>query len=291
MEGYKKCPNEHYYKEILTQCPYCAQNAVITEEAILLVEQWQKMLVEKSHLFSKTEINALKANLSQESSYSYVVAKAARYLISCKKSIDYARDDFFHYPMQDYWNIQQVYSACKELVYEVRGLSVNYCFIMPPTAIRELYEMFHFTFTDFENTTSKNVFKINFAHKVTGEKCYAYCRCEDMSILNRYPFYFRIEISKRLNRHDIIPENPVLVTLCEKETFVKICTENRTYGITAEYAYCYQKFPHGTERIKQWYGEKNIEGKQTKVDVLALKLPDRTEREVTFDISDFKNEF
>ena len=129
------------------------------------------------------------------------------------------------------------------------------------------------------------------SQEVTGEKCYAYCRCEDMSILNRYPFYFKIEITERLKRHGIFSEAPLFVILCEKETYVKICTDNRTYGICAEYAYCYQKFPLGTERISQWYGEKDIEGKKTKVDVLVLKLPDETEREVTFDISDFKNEF
>lgn len=264
--------------------------SAITEKVKKLSKKWQKKLVKKLPSFSEKEREELQVNFAQKLGYGYVIAKAARYLLDCENSISYAKDDFFHYPMEDCWNMQLVYSACKDLVYELNGLTATDFFTMPPTAIRELYEMMHFTFTDFENTGTDNVYKMNFVHKFTGDKCYAYCGCKDMSILGSYPFYFRVMINDRLKPYGINLQEPVLVTVCEKETVVKIHTDNRICGIAAEYTYAYQKFS-GSELIIQVNGKKDIEGNPTEFDVLLLKLPDSTIKEVTFDISDFKNEF
>jgi hypothetical protein len=252
----------------------------IAENVAMIMSQWQKVFEIKKSFFSEKEIEELKANLVQRSNYGYVIAKAARYMVYCNEFMDYGQDDMFCYPMEE-WDMPFVYFACMELVYEVKGLSANNSFTVSPVVVRELYEMFHFTFTDFEDTENRDVIKMRFLHKRTGAKCYAFCTCNDTGILGRHPFYLRVMVPGNN------PEEPLLIMVCEKEQIVKICTDEHFPGIAAEYAWARAKFP-GCERTMQYYGEKMIDGKPVRVDVLEFKLPDGTTREITFDISDFK---
>jgi hypothetical protein len=85
-------------------------------------------------------------------------------------------------------------------------------------------EAIRFIITDFEDTENRNVIKMHFAHKNTGEKCYAYCACKDKGILGRHPFYLKVMVKGNS------PDEPAFVTVCEKETAVKICTNNHFRG-------------------------------------------------------------
>jgi hypothetical protein len=250
----------------------------IATEATMIAIQWQKVMVNEFSFFSKKEIEELHENFVQNNSYRCVVASAAFYLAYCKYNMNYGESDVYHYPMEKEWDIISVFSACRELVFNAKGLSANSCFTVSPVTVRELYEMFHFTFTDFEDTENGNVIKMHFVHKNTKEKCYAYCACEDKSVLERRPFYFRVMVPG--------DEKPVLVTVCEKETVVKIGAEDRLQGIAAEYVWANNKFP-GCEITKQRHGTKIIDGKSIAVEILDIKLLDDTTKEITFDISDF----
>jgi hypothetical protein len=255
----------------------------IAENSTKLVLQWAKVFKNKKSSFSAKEMKEFEANLAQKTNYGYVVGKATRYLVYIKESMDYGKNDVFGYPMKE-WDLSSLHSACKQLVHDVKGLSAKSSFTVSPVAVRELYELFHFTFTDFEDTEIRNVIKMHFSHKRTGDKCYAYCTCKDTGILERHPFYLRVMVPGNS------PEEPAFVTVCEKESLVKICTDKQLQGIAAEYAWAREKFP-GCERTAQRYGERIIDGKPVQVDVLEFKLPDGTTKKITFDTSDFKVDF
>jgi hypothetical protein len=256
----------------------------VNTECTAIILQWQEALTDKLSSFSKKEDKELKANFAQKTNYGYIVAKAARYLVYSKHSIDYGKDDVYNYPMKKEWDMRAVHAACLELTNKVKGLSAKDCFTVSPVAVRELYEMFHFTFTYFESTENSNVIKMYFVHKNTGEKCYAFCACKDTGLLGRHPFYLKVMIPGNS------PKEPVFVTVCENETAVKICTENHFQGIAAEYAWAYSKFP-GCQKTDQMHGEKSIDGKPVPVDVVWFKLPNGTTKEITFDIADLKMTF
>jgi hypothetical protein len=284
MNKLKVCPNGHYYQGM--QCSYCAKFAAITKEVQSMVEQWRISLIDVYSSKNKTGVDGLEKSI-QTSNYGYIAAKAARYLADCKNSENYSIGDFFHYPMEGYWNMQYVYYGCKQLLYGCQGLTPDSCFKgLPFYGIREMFEMFHYAFTGIEDTNIENVYKVCFVHKVEGGKSFAYCHFSDLSNIESRPFYFRIWINDKLKPY----EKPIFITICEQKTILKICTDNQTCGIAAEYAYVFQKYP-GCERIEQRYGDMDIDGKATKVDVLVLKLADGNIHEVIFDISDFKNEF
>jgi len=287
---YKKCGHGHFYPSDMDNCPHCAQFWALQPEVNKLAEQWASRLREKIPSFSAAEAEELHANFVQKSNYGYMAAKAARHALNEERSIDSRVDNFFGYPLIEYWNMPQVNEACREFLYDVKGLSAADYFTAPATAVRELFEMFHFTLNGFEKTASDDVIKMRFKHKVTFEDCFAYGACKDTSILARHPFFFRVDIAQRLQRRGVNTQGPVLVDMRETESFVKIYTAHRSIGIPAEYTYAELKYPGG-ERVLQWYGTKDIDGKPTAVDGLRLKLPGGTEKEIIFDISDFKNEF
>jgi hypothetical protein len=252
----------------------------IINEATMVLLQWQKVLASKFSPSSK-EMEELKANFTQKANYGYIVAKAARYLVYCKYAMDYGEGDIYNYPMEKEWDMRSVHLACMELVYDVKGLSVNDCFTVSPVVVRELYEMFHFTFMDFEETENSNVIKMHFMHKKMEEKCYAFCACNDTSVFERHPFYLKLMVQGDT------PKKRVFVTVCERGPMVKIYTKNHSHGIAAEYAWARVKFP-GSKKTIQRYGEQIIDGKSIRVDVMTFKLSDGTTKEIVFDLSDFK---
>ncbi|MDR0542133.1 MAG: hypothetical protein LBH19_07950 [Dysgonamonadaceae bacterium] len=267
----------------------------ITEEVNVWVEQWRKNIL--ANISNDTE--AQEIDNAVKWGYGYVIAKAARVLISAREKQDYAQDDFFHYPLPG-WNLNAIYAGCNQLV-NGNGLTKYNGLVQSHTNARELFELFHFSFVDVEKTDREGVYKMNFIHKVERIKSFVYyCPLSDLSTLNT-PFYSKVWINDRLKLKGIIIEEPVFVSVIENKGIIKICIEDATanrfaeeYAIAAESAYLFQKYPESQIKPK---GKAQIENKPVteyapcSADILVCEFPDGSKKEFIFDISDIRNPF
>ena len=255
----------------------------ITEE----VEQWVRQYPYDSSLSNEDKKNLI--NIAKAENYGYIIAKAARFLVSSKKGYDYQADDFFHYPFSN-WNLPALlFGGCNHIL-SGYGLTPNRCIEkLTPADIRELFELFHFSFLDIEKTDVKNVYKMNFIHKVEGIKTFSYCQFTDLNSLND-SFCSRVWINHRLKPHGINIEKPVLVDVIEKNGIIKICHTDNIFVIAAESAYVFQKYPECSKKLQQLC-EIDVNGKPTKADVVIYEFPNGSEKEFVFDISDIKSAF
>jgi Tfp pilus assembly protein PilF len=264
------CPDGHTF--IIKECPYCKlfyKNAV---KEIDFIESQLSQFSLKVFSHYDMEERADLVEMSDLYNQSYLVRKSITGLTDLVKLFENA---FFDYPMPQ-WDIKQIRIGWEQLVYDFRGFTADRCFEnINPEDIRNMFEGFHYSYTGYEETKIKNVYKLCFEHKVKIEIFCAYCFTENIERLDNTPYYFQVMPFG-------VNENGLLVTMSIKNEIVKIHTQDGGLGVRAEYAYLKQKYLFSDIKTQK-LSTKTIENILTKVDILTT---DNGE-EIIFDISDF----
>jgi hypothetical protein len=264
------CPNGHVY--LLNKCPYCEsflKNAF--KEIDLIENQWTRFFLKVYSRYNTEERTNL-IELFRSNNYSYIVRESIAFLNNLDSL--YAKAHF-DYPMPQ-WDNKQIKIVWEQLIYEARGLTVDRSLEnINPEDIRNMFEWFHFSYTGYEETRIKNVYKLNFEHKIQIQISCIYCSTENIERLDNTPYYFQVMPLG-------ICENGLLVTMSIKNGIVKIHTQDSDLGVHAEYAYLAQKYPFNDMKT-QILSTKMIENILTKVDILTINGG----AEIIFDISDF----
>jgi tetratricopeptide (TPR) repeat protein len=128
-----------------------------------------------SYAFFQEQMNKLPEELQivvGENKYAYIFSKAASLIT--KGAGKYREDDYFHYPLKE-WNEEKIISGCRQIVYECRGLSPEYCFnYLSEDEFKNLLQLFHFDTVSIEKVNEK-IIKGSFVHKMDKNTCTMYC--------------------------------------------------------------------------------------------------------------------
>ncbi|MDO9152949.1 MAG: tetratricopeptide repeat protein [Paludibacter sp.] len=261
------CPNGHDF--INKDCSFCnLMYYTILDKFESVEESWIQLFV----LFYNSEMREELKTVIRKSGYMFTFRKILSRIIKLNEIYDI---DYFRYPMSQ-WNVNNIKMVWEQIVNGCRGITKFHCIEnINPIDIRNMFEDILFTFYEYEETNIKNVFALNFRHKLTGKIAYVFCYTENIELLDKTPFYFKIMPFG-------IEKNGLIVTMSIKNKIVKIHTNNSGFGVKAEYAYMKQMFPNSNVK-SQMLSTKIIDNFEVTVDILST---DKNEV-VVFDISDF----
>jgi hypothetical protein len=110
-----------------------------------------------------------------ESSYTYIFSKAARFIKDGPKK--YREADALQMPKNE-WNLTKIKEGCRQIVYECKGITAMNCISeLSEPEFKTLMELFHYEHFEEKYYIAKRgniIIKGIFRHVVTGDVCILY---------------------------------------------------------------------------------------------------------------------